>query len=668
MWNAETMQSRNIVHQASLSARRAVLIALLGATVLVACLMAKQAVFRYLGELRLKEIVAAHQAVDVINVGQERLANAATRATETGDTYWVDHYTSVLPSVDRAFREAEQIADPKADAAFHAKTRVSNQKRVALEQKALDHVLRGEIAEARVVLADPTYLYNKRVVVEGLNEFTQAVLSSADRNRERLESYERIALAMVFPIALAAGIALWRHLNASLYKSESAHLAAEEQIQGLALNDTLTGLANRTSIREALQTSLMRAYSCKAKVALLMIDLDRFKPVNDRHGHLVGDLVLKEIGRRLLNATEFTAKFGRFGGDEFVAIVEFEGDDEVPREVGRRIVSLISEPMTLQGYTVEVGASVGLAVYPTDAMQDHDLMGKADLALYKAKTGGRGSVRWFDASMDIDLQKRAELEAALGPAIKNGEIVPFFQPIVDLTNGGVAGFEVLARWLHPTKGLIPPVDFISLAEKNGLIDELLFTVLKRACLDMKSLPSDLTIGINVSPCQIQDQRLPHRILATLNRAQFSPSRLEVELTESALVSDMEAAKSVVMSLKGLGIRVALDDFGTGYSSLSYLSDLPFDKIKIDRSFIKTVHDRRESLKIVGAIIGLGRSLGAAIVAEGIETERDEVALQSMHCSLAQGYLYSKPVPAEELPALLQRLSGRRRVLKAVSVA
>jgi predicted signal transduction protein with EAL and GGDEF domain len=328
----------------------------------------------------------------------------------------------------------------------------------------------------------------------------------------------------------------------------------------------------------------------------------------------------------------------------------------IPAKLGRRIVDALSAPMVIDELTLRIGASVGFAVYPDDATDEQDLIRKADMALYRVKSKGRSQVQAYDASLDVEVEARARLEEQLAQGIRRGEVVPYFQPFIELATGRPRGFEVLGRWQHASKGLVFPADFIPIAEEAGQLTELTLAILKQACITVADLPSDLTIAINIAPQQLDDELLAVRILAALSETGFAPHRLEVELTEQALVTDIARAKRVISLLRPHGIKLALDDFGTGYSSLSYLSELPFDTLKIDRSFIKSLHDRPESLKVVTAIIGLSRSLGLTTIAEGVETERDAQLLSELGCDLVQGFLYSRAVPKTDLPALLRRFS------------
>jgi diguanylate cyclase (GGDEF)-like protein len=470
----------------------------------------------------------------------------------------------------------------------------------------------------------------------------------------RLQQRTEIALPLIIVLCGLGAYALWHRLNVSLSRSQSAFVRAEGTIRNLAMNDALTGLANRRALYSELKDAVERARSDDSKLAVLMIDLDRFKPINDRHGHLVGDLVLRQVAYRLAAALPDARLQARYGGDEFLAVLPFAGDDEVVRGMGRQVVYALSQPMCLDGLTLQIGASVGSAIFPRDATSDEDLIRKADLALRHAKRHAPGRAVAYDAALDADTECCSQLEAELRAAIHEGTLIPYFQPVVDLRSGKTRSFEILCRWLHPTRGLLQPDAFIPLAESTGLIHEVTMVLLRNACLEARALPEDISLAINIAPQQIQDASLAHKILAVLNETGFAPSRLEVELTESALVTDLPAAKHVISSLKSLGIRVALDDFGTGYSSLCYLSELPIDMIKIDRSFTRSMHERKESGKIVAAILSLGRSLNLATIAEGVETERNADFLKAKGCTLAQGRYFGMPMAISEAITHLRR--------------
>jgi len=387
-----------------------------------------------------------------------------------------------------------------------------------------------------------------------------------------------------------------------------------------------------------------------------MLDLDCFKPVNDLHGHPCGDFVLKKVAQRINKVLKNHMMCARYGGDEFIIYIEFNKNDNTPNIISREIIETLSKEIIFDDISVKIGASIGIAEYPKHASNSLELIRKADLALYSAKENGRNRYQLYQQEMEINLDKRTLQEEELRKAISNNHIVPFFQPIICLDTGRIKGFEILSRWLHPQQGIISPIQFIPLAETTGIIGELTLSVLQQACEQALSFPDDSFIALNIAPRDIQDEWLVEKILNVLQKTGFPAHRLEVELTENALINDLSAARRVISSLKNLGVKIALDDFGTGYSSLYYLSELSFDKLKIDRSFISSLHDREESKKIIHAIINLGQSFDIPIVAEGIEQENDAQVLGEMGCHMGQGFLYSKPIQAEEIPQLIEKLA------------
>ena len=403
-----------------------------------------------------------------------------------------------------------------------------------------------------------------------------------------------------------------------------------------------------------------------------MVDLDRFKPVNDRNGHMVGDLVLKEVARRLARCLRPTDLRARYGGDEFVVVVDESDGPRTARNAADRIVAKLAEPMIFGDLSVNIGASIGIARFPKDADSDDELLRKADSALYRAKknpegspggngngnASGVGGICQYDPALDEAQSERAALEAALRDGIARGHFVPYYQPIVNLQRRQVKSLELLCRWRHPERGLLSPDKFIPLAEASGLIGPLTISLLSQACQDMLRFPPHWRLSLNVAPQQIQDRTLVPQLMAVLKENGMPPARLDVELTETALVNDTARAREVILDLKRCGMTVTLDDFGTGYSSLSYLAEMTFDKIKIDRSFVRTLRDKPESAKIVDAIIGLSRSLGVDTVAEGVETEEEAEMLQRLGCINGQGYLFGKPMRAQDLDDRIELAKNR----------
>ncbi len=440
---------------------------------------------------------------------------------------------------------------------------------------------------------------------------------------------------------------------------------AEARAAHLAYHDPLTGLANRRRMMEELAAAFARVRREGGGAALLVVDLDRFKPVNDLHGHAAGDAVLCQVAARLREATRETDVVARFGGDEFAIMAHFarpgptaadeaedpDGDDKA--RLARRVVAALERPFALNdgALTVSVGCSVGVALAPADGSAIEELLRNADLALYRAKAEGRGCFRFFEAGMDAKLRERTALEADLRLAVARDELVPHFQPLVTLTTGRVVSFEMLARWPHPTRGMVPPAEFIPIAEDGGLIGALTENLLRRACRAAAGWPDSVLLAVNVSPLQLRDRALPGLVRTVLAETGLAPHRLEVELTESALVADFSLARDIVVELRTLGVRVALDDFGTGFSSLKHLQALPFDKLKIDASFVQAMTTDADSGKIVSAVVGLGHSLGMLTVAEGIEDPKSVKILRRLGCDLGQGYLFARPMQEDEACAL-----------------
>lgn len=421
-------------------------------------------------------------------------------------------------------------------------------------------------------------------------------------------------------------------------------IAAEERARTQALHDPLTGLPNRRKLFEKLESSLAARGDPGSVTALIMIDLDRFKPINDVHGHAAGDVVLKTVSQRISDVTRAGEMVARLGGDEFAVVLPKVRSAADAARPARRILQALNEPIAVGELACRISGSLGVAV-SDGGVGATDLMRFADAALYAAKRAGRNQVHFFEPEMDAELQRRAQLEVALRQGISAGEIRPAYQPLVDLASERVLGYEMLARWDHPVNGPIPPDVFIPIAEDTGQIGDLLMSLLDQAFREAAAWPDHTILAINVSPIQLRDADFPDQLLAAADEAGFPPHRLEVEITESAVVADVAAARTALLALKARGVRIALDDFGTGYSSLHHLRELPFDKLKIDRSFIMSMQDSEESRNIVDAIVGMGRSLGLTTLAEGVESAADAERLRSLGCAMGQGYHFGRPMAA-----------------------
>jgi len=464
-------------------------------------------------------------------------------------------------------------------------------------------------------------------------------------------------------IALLLNVALilfgWRR-HRELAREVSVRAAAEERAQQLAARDPLTGFLNRRSLGEEGAALFVQAQRRGKAMAMMMLDLDHFKTINDMHGHATGDALLREVAVEIAAAMPSIALTARFGGDEFACAFLFDPThpDTVER-IAERLVSRLAQPFQVEGLQLHISVSVGIARSDSDCASIDALMRSADIAMYAAKNSGRNRFAWFDMSMERELQARNELEVGLRGAIPRQEIVPYFDQQIDLTTGRLNGFEVLARWEHPLRGLIGPDVFIPIAEETGMISDLSLSVMRQAFLAAKDWEPTLTISVNISPWQLKDAWLAQKIIKVLTETGFPANRLEIEITESSLFDNLALVQSIVGSLKNQGIRLALDDFGTGYSSLAHLRALPFDRIKIDKSFVMSINENAESAAIVNAIARLGDSLNLPITAEGIEDGAIEERLRTLGCSKGQGYFYGRPMSISNT----RRLLAEKRLLR-----
>ena len=430
---------------------------------------------------------------------------------------------------------------------------------------------------------------------------------------------------------------------------------SEARINHLARHDPLTDLPNRSHFREQMEVAEARIRRGEM-MAVLCVDLDHFKGVNDTLGHSVGDAVLEAVADRLKSCAREVDVVGRLGGDEFAVLQGSLTSPEDAAILARRIVEAIAEPFDVQGHHILIGASIGIAVAPADGRDSDTLMKNADLALYRAKGEGRGACRYFEPGMDAAIQERRTIEVGLRLALTRNELRLVYQPLLSLSENRINGLEALLRWDHPERGTVTPGEFVPVAEETGLIVPIGEWVLREACTAAASWPEDITVAVNLSPIQFKNRNLVHHITNAISDAGIAPRRLEIEVTESLLLSDSDLTIKILHQLRKLGVRISMDDFGTGYSSLSHLRSFPFDKIKIDRSFVRDLAAKGNSLALVKAVIGLGRSLGIATTAEGVETEAQLDMVRQQGCTEAQGFLFSPPLPAVAVSRLFAAAS------------
>jgi diguanylate cyclase (GGDEF)-like protein len=511
--------------------------------------------------------------------------------------------------------------------------------------------------------------------MEAASDRIEAIASTARTAVAAARNKATLLIGIAALLTVFATFRRWRELKHEV----ATRRTVEAKVRALAVHDDLTGLPNRRGMAERLNAALARSRRDDSTVVVLLVDLDRFKPVNDLRGHAAGDRLLQLVAKRMTDTVRESDVVARVGGDEFVIATQvgpgtpgaFAEDAVVDAaaRLARRLVAVLEEPFDLGdgGMPVLVGASVGVALAPDGETMVEELLRRADMAMYLAKETGRGCFRFFEPEMDASVRERAVLETALRRAIVADELVPYFQPFVALgADDRLIGFEMLARWSHPERGFVHPAEFIPLAEETGLIVRMTEQLLRRACNAAAAWPDHLILAVNVSPVQLRDRALPAMVASALAESGLPARRLEIELTESALVSNFELARELLTELKELGVRLALDDFGTGHSSLRHLQMLSFDKVKIDASFVRNMNSCSESGKIVAAVVGLGRSLGLLTVAEGIEDAATAATLKDMGCDIGQGWLFGQPATEAEVGALARDGVARSRQCSAAS--
>jgi diguanylate cyclase (GGDEF)-like protein len=450
-----------------------------------------------------------------------------------------------------------------------------------------------------------------------------------------------------------------------LYQKLRAEMAVREESDArslyLAYHDSLTGLGNRLLFKEQLEKGLKEVWETPNPIAVLFVDLDGFKGVNDTLGHSIGDQLLKSIANRIRDILPANGRLARFGGDEFAILQMSAEQPSAAIVLAQEIVDVVGRPSIIDGYDVTISASVGIAVANAGTMSAESFLKSADIAMYGAKSKGPGNYRMFDPEMDAVVQARSALEREMRNGIVQNEFRIFYQPLVNLQTQKVTSFEALLRWQHPERGLMSPMDFIPLAEETGMIVRLGEWTVREACAEAMGWPEDISVSVNLSAVQFARGDLVSTVMNALASSGLPADRLELEITESILLERTDHNVRILDQLHELGVRIALDDFGTGYSSIGYLRSFKFDKLKIDQSFVKDLLADEKSLAIVRAIVGLGLSFGITTTAEGVETEDQKRCLNHEGCTEVQGYLYSEPLPPNEITPLLGRLGAHRLV-------
>ena len=495
------------------------------------------------------------------------------------------------------------------------------------------------------------YLIDKKTFAETPQETFAAINTAPDGNCQYVKSLSNGRFFAISHQSTAGGG--W----VAIYEDITERRKAESRVVHLAQHDHLTELPNRVFFREELDRNLRRLRTGQ-KFAILCLDLDRFKGVNDSLGHSMGDKLLNSVASRLVNCVKERDFVARLGGDEFAIIQADVSRPEDSEALASRIIERLSAPFEIDGQQLDIGASIGLVIAPADGMNADQLLKNADLAMYRAKANGRGLYCFFELEMDARIQARRALELELRSALVAGQLQLYYQPLVNPSSGDVRCFEALLRWFHPRLGEVPPSEFVPLAEESGLIGPLGEWVLRSACADAAKWPKQFRVAVNLSPIQFKNVNLVKVILSSLAASGLPTSRLELEITESLLLEDNAKTIAMLHELRSLGIRIVMDDFGTGFSSLSYLRSFPFDKIKIDKSFIHDMSNSDDSVAIVKAIVDLARALKIDVVAEGVETAAQLERLVAEGCSEVQGNYFSEPKPIESFEKVLNERNGR----------
>jgi diguanylate cyclase (GGDEF)-like protein len=453
--------------------------------------------------------------------------------------------------------------------------------------------------------------------------------------------------------ALAEQLHKLENINRELENEIAQRKISDARIQQMAHHDSLTGLSNRSYFRDQLTRSFDRVEQDGGSFDLLFIDLDQFKLINDSLGHRIGDLLLATIGERLKRAVNEDDTVARLGGDEF-AIIRFAKRPEDTNLLVDRVMKAVALPYDIEGHRLFITSSIGIARAPDDGNDPELLLANADLALYRAKAEGRGRRRFFEAEMNERVRARQLLERDLRTATSEDQFELNYQPQLNLSSGRISGFEALLRWRHPERGLIPPLDFIPLAEDTGLIVPVSQWLLGEACREARTWPDDIKLAVNLSPVHFRSGTLVHDVVGALSLSGLEPSRLELEITESVLLDDNKTTMQALHELRRWGVGISIDDFGTGYSSFTYLRMFPFDKIKIDQSFVRDLPTKKDSTAIVRAIIGVASTLGMVTTAEGVETQEQLTYLQAEGCTEVQGYLISRPLLTTDVRRILAK--------------
>ncbi len=642
------------VPRASLTARRVVMISIGTSLFMLIAMLGERMLFLRQHEEESGRIADAEQVAEEILLLDERLSMSAHMAASNGERAWRQRYEANIPLMQAALSKAHTLARADVEQSFHGTTCRANEQLLTLEQRAFERINAADLAGAQGILNSRDYLTHKQELAQGTEHFLSGLKHEVEQARNQTQQDSWLRFTAMLNIALLVFVFLWRHLNRRLAAADKLLLATQSEVARLALHDTLTGLPNRRRLQMQLNSQLTAARRTpNTRFAVMVLDLDKFKPINDRYGHPAGDKVLREVAQRLQACVRSDEMVARLGGDEFVVLIRRQDEAaEAPRQVAERIINALGEAFHLPQASPRIGTSIGIACYPDDGSDGDTLLRRADIALYRAKAGGRGQWRFFDADMDREVIRRATIEHDLAQAISENLIQPFFQPVVELASDHIISLELLARWQHPGLGELSPGEFIPIAENSGHIAALTLSLLCQALTLAQTWPTRPDIAFKLSSQLLRDPHFIEHLASVQRETSFPPSRLEAELNEQAVIDEPALSRQRLGELKDLGLKTALCNFGSGYSVLFQLPELPLDRIKIDRSFVRIMASHPENESVVLAILALTNNLGLQATAEGIETAADRQTLMRLGCHAGQGFLYAGPQPAASIPGML----------------
>lgn len=587
----------------------------------------------------------------------EVLTMSARMAVHSGDPQWKARYDASEPLLKAAIVEAIGLATPEMAEKLARTTDEANRQLVDLEHTSFVHNAAGQKNDARQLLEGPRYSALKSVYASGIEAFGKDLETLAESHTATLSSR-----AWLETSGLVMGGAVFL-LAAALARRRTTQMAAMlARTETIARQDVLTGLSNRLRFSEHMAQAMMQLRRGGQGASVLCIDLDGFKGINDTLGHAVGDELLRAVAARLRCCTRESDLIARLGGDEFAIVRMNPQPDTDPMALAERLTKVLQEPFDLRDHQVRIGASIGIATADKATVSADRVLRNADVALYQAKIEGRGTWRLFHPEMDVKIRTRRALEADLRRGFAEEQFEVHYQPLVDAGTERLSGFEALVRWNHPVRGLVFPDEFITVAEETGLIVGLGAWVLEQACADAALWPGKINVAVNLSPTQFLKGDLVREVEQALSTSGLKAERLELEITESVLLQNNEVTLDTLRRLHKLGVRISMDDFGTGYSSLSYLSRFPFDKVKIDKSFVRTLGAGDSNDEIVRAVIGLCNALGIKVLAEGVETVEQLRMLQDQNCNELQGYLFSRPIPMKIVRNYIDQFSQTTNIV------